>query len=111
MNIITKDTAIAIAMTHREIENGTKLLEKIAEDKRWHESVDIRDAFGRQRQLQLGIPSGENAHQLYDLSWDLARPVIEAHIAKKRAHLVELTAIARMEMDGLTASAHEATQG
>lgn len=102
MNVITKETAVEIAYTHREIENGTKLLEKILEDKKWHRgAVDIRDAFGRPRELQLGIPSGENATQLYGLSWDLARPVIEAHIGKMQAKLVELSAIARMEMDGL----------
>lgn len=100
--MISKDTAVQIAYAYRDIETGEELLNKIIKDMRHGEKdVDLRDAFGRKRGLELGIPSGSGSTRLYQLSWDLAQPVIVAHIAKVRARLAELNAIARMEMDGL----------
>ena len=58
----------------------------------------LKDAFGRVRQLQLGIPSGENAHRIFDVSPVLAESVIRAHIENKRAELVEANERARIEL-------------
>lgn len=99
--MIRKETAVQIAYAYRDIEAAEELLKKIRDDNRRDRDVDIRDAFGRRRGLQLGVPSGENSTRLYDLSWDLAEPVIEAHIGQMKARLIELSAIARMELDGL----------
>lgn len=102
---ITKETAWAIAAAHREIEAAKTLLDKMAEAKKWNETLDLRDAFGRQRGLQLGVPTSDNGHRLFDVSPDLAKYVIETHVAKMHARLGELAAIARMELDGVAAAA------
>ena len=58
----------------------------------------LKDCFGRAQSLQLGIPSGENSHRLFNVSPSLAESVIKAHIADKRAELVEVNEDARIEM-------------
>lgn len=65
--MITRETAAAIWSAYREIEAGEKLLADMAAE-RERMKVDrhaptLRDAFGRVRQLQLGIPSGDNGHE------------------------------------------------
>ena len=52
----------------------------------------------RVRQLQLGIPSGEDSHRLLDVSPVLAESVIRAHIQNKRAELAEVNERARIEL-------------
>lgn len=100
--MITRDTAAAIWNAYREIEAGEKLLSDMAKER---ERLDVdkhaptlRDAFGRVRQLQLGIPSGENGHRLLDVSPVLAESVIRAHIQNKRAELAEVNERARIEL-------------
>ena len=100
--MITQETCAAIYAAHREIIAGEKLLEDM---KAQRERMDadkyaptLKDAFGRVRQLQLGIPSGENAHRLFDVSPVLAESVIRAHIENKRAELVEANERARIEL-------------
>ena len=100
--MITQETCAAIYSAHREIIAGEKLLEDM---KAQRERIDadkyaptLKDAFGRARQLQLGIPSGENAHRLFDVSPVLAESVIRAHIENKRAELVEANERARIEL-------------
>ena len=83
---ISMKTAHALAIAHREIEVAEKLLEevKVAAD-RMGRGSDIRDAFGRtQHGLQLGVPSGDNGHRLFNLPFSICGPVIEAHIAQQR---------------------------
>lgn len=99
--MITQDTAKRIAIAYGEIEAGEKLLADVkkAVESRGHE--DIRDAFGRtQRGLQLGVPSGENAHRLFNLPFELAGPVIEAHIAQTRVKIAALCELAAAELAG-----------
>ena len=100
--MIKQETCAAIYAAHREIIAGEKLLEDM---KTQRERMDadkyaptLKDAFGRVRQLQLGIPSGENAHRLFDVSPVLAESVIRAHIENKRAELVEANERARIEL-------------
>lgn len=104
MGLITKDTAMGIALAYQEIERGEKLMADVRKGladrkERWGgDNADIRDAFGhRHRELQLGVPSGQTGHQLCGVSYELAVPVIEAHIAKMHAQLSALSALATVE--------------
>lgn len=100
--MISKETATDIAYAYREVETAEKLLEKISETISRREVPDLRDAFGRQRGLQLGVPSSESGHTLYDVPWNLAKPIIEAHIASKKALISALTEKARVEISSQT---------
>ena len=101
MKDIAEDTARQIAFCYREIEVGTKLLMQIEGAIRDRKPPDIRDAFGRaQNGLQLGVPSGESGHRLFNVPWSLAQPIIEAHVASQRAALRALSVKAMAEMDG-----------
>lgn len=97
--MITEDTARKIALAYREIETGEQLLTEINEAVSRRVAPDIRDAFGRQADgLQLGVPSGNNGQRLFNVPWNLARPVIEAHIAQQRAVVAALSQKARAEL-------------
>ena len=96
---IIKQTAHDIALSYREVETAQKLLSEIEESISRREAPDIRDAFGRRHDgLQLGVPSGNNGHRLYDVPWSLAKPVIEAHIARQTAVIAALSEKARGEL-------------
>ena len=102
--MITQETAALIYAVYREIEAGEKLLSDMKEI-RQREGLDktaptIKDAFGRPRHLQLGIPSGENCHRILDVSPVLAESVIRAHIENKRAELATVQERARIELEG-----------
>jgi hypothetical protein len=101
--MISKDTAMSIALAYREIEAAEKLLADIDEARRRHQMPDMRDAFGRpQGGLQLGVPSGENGQRLFNVPWSMAKPVIETHIAQQRAIIEALCEKARIELgDGV----------
>lgn len=102
--MITQETCAAIYSAHREILAGEKLLEDMQKERERigfdgdKHAPTLKDHFGRVRQLQLGIPSGENAHRLFDVSPKLAESVIRAHIENKRAELVEANERARIEL-------------
>ena len=105
--MISNETIERIWHCKREIEAGTKLLVDMAEVRKQEEDrmnrlaktePTLKDAFGRRRQLQLGIPSGENGHRLFDVSPQLAESVIKVHIANKTAELAEATEQARIEL-------------
>lgn len=105
--MITRETAERIWRAYREIETAEKLLKDMAEvreqefrweqDKKKHEPT-LKDAFGRRQHLQLGIPSGESSHRLFNVSPQLADSVIKAHIANKQKELVEAQESARIEL-------------
>lgn len=106
--MITQDTAAALWTAHREIITGEKLLadmraerEKPFADREKH-APTLKDAFGHRRQLQLGIPSGESGHRIFDVSPQLAESVILAHIANKKAELAEVNERARIELSTLS---------
>ena len=99
--MITQETIANIWHAHREIAAGEKLLEDIADALKWEcdkTAPLLKDAFGRKRQLQLGIPSGENSHRLFDVAPSLAVHIIRAHIANKKAELVAANEAAKIEM-------------
>ncbi len=96
--LISKETCERIWCCYREIESGKKLLGTMTEALARGDEPTLKDAFGRQRQLQLGIPSGESGHRLYDVPPQLATSVIRAHIAEKERALVEFNEQARIEL-------------
>lgn len=102
---ISKQTATDIALAYREVETAEKLLADVREqmDRYVHGGADIRDAFGRvQHGLQLGVPSGENGHRLFNVPFALAAPIIEAHIAMQTSIIKALTEKAKIEMASLS---------
>jgi hypothetical protein len=101
MTMITKETATDIALAYREIDAAEKLLTDVREAMDRFSGKDLRDVFGRRAEgLSLGVPSGDNGRQLFNLPHTVAIPVIEAHIVQCRAKIVALTEKARGEMAG-----------
>ncbi len=100
--MISKNTAMDIALAYREIEAADEILKSVRDAMTDHgRQTDIRDAFGRTRHgLEMGVPSGNNGHRLFNVPYALAVPVIEAHIAQSRAKIVAPTEKARHEIDG-----------
>lgn len=97
-SLISKNTAMDIALAYREVESAEKLLEEIEEALKHQQTPDIRDAFGRhQGGLQLGVPHGQNGQRLFNVPWALSRPILEAHIAEHKAIIVTLTQKAMSE--------------
>jgi len=105
--MLSDETIERIWSCKREIVTGQKLLNDMAETrKREDERMNriskteptLKDAFGRRQHLQLGIPSGENGHRLFDVAPQLAESIIRAHIANKTAELTEATEQARVEL-------------
>ena len=89
---ISKQVATDIALAYREIESAQALLDQITEAMSRHQAPDIRDAFGRRQDgLQLGVPSGNNGHRLFNVPWAVCKPVIELHIASQKAIISALT--------------------
>lgn len=96
--MIAKETAMDIALAYREVETAERLLADLVEARERNTTPDIRDAFGRlQGGLQLGVPSGNSGHRLFNVPWALARPIIEAHIAQQRSLIAALNEKARIE--------------
>lgn len=90
--MITKDTAMSIALAYREVETAETLLAQINDAMTRREAPDIRDAFGRHQDgLQLGVPSGSGGHRLFNVPWSMARPIIETHIAQQKAIIATLS--------------------
>ena len=106
--MISQETAGRIWNCYREIAAGEKLLEDMAESQSQYRDVraeTLKDAFGDRRHLSLGVPSGDSCRQMFDVAPGLAKSVIKAHIANKRAELAEANEQARIElMDGDLAS-------
>ena len=104
--MLSKEVCQQIWHCHREIETGEELLKEVEEiattnQKRrssGESEKSLKDVFGRDSKLQLGVPSGENSHRLFSVSYELAKPVIETHIANKKLELAELNQIAKLEV-------------
>jgi hypothetical protein len=100
MTTITMDTAAAIWKAHREIEAAKNMLVEIRDRKKAGDDPNPLDGFGRRRQYELGVPHGDNGHRLFGLSPELALHIIEAHITRKQAELVEACTRAALELNG-----------
>ena len=100
--MITQETAARIWNAHREIETGKKMLEDVAKEQEKRRldydkhGPTLRDAFGHRRHFQLGVPSGEDGHRLFEVSPMLAESCIRAHIENKRRDLAEANEAARI---------------
>jgi hypothetical protein len=88
--MITQDLAWRIWCCYREIEVSTNLVKKLSVEMAGDKLPDLRDSFGHRRNLQLGVPSGDNCHRIFDLDANLALAVIRAHIANKNEELLIL---------------------
>lgn len=100
--MISQETAGKIWNCYREIAAGEKLLADMEQsakecdgDSRYE---TLKDAFGRRRGIQMGVPSGDNCHRLLDVEPSLAKSVIRAHIATMHAKLAEANEQARIEI-------------
>ena len=115
--MIDQMLAGAIWDCHREIVAAEKLLTDLAqveEELRRNgdqQFAQLRDAFGRRKNLTLGIPSGESSHRLFDVAPELAKSVIRAHMANKQAELVRLNEQAWIALGELRSTVHEASNG
>ena len=101
--MITKETCVKIWNAHNEIEKANKLLSDMAKnlkDDKDKSAPTLRNAFGENQGLQLGVPSGHDSHYLYNVSSALAVKVIEEHIKFNEIRLEELNAIAKIELLG-----------
>jgi hypothetical protein len=99
--MISQETISLIWSAHREIEAGEKLLEDLAKTRAYEPdryAPTLKDHFGYKRHLQLGVPSGEDSHRIFDVSPVLAESVIRAHIQNMRARLAEANERARIEL-------------
>lgn len=96
---ITVQTARDIWIAYDEIAKGEKLIADMEKQLAEYQDPNPRDAFGRQRCLQLGVPSGDNSHRLFDVQPKLAIAVIKAHVAEKRAFLDVACERARAELE------------
>ena len=101
--MISSETIERIWKCKREILVGNKILSDMEEltKKAWPSETaeKLRDAFGRQQDLQLGIPCGDTSHRLLNVSPLLAVSVIKAHIANKEAQLGEAHEQAKSELN------------
>ena len=97
---ISKQTAHDIALAYREIEIAEALLKEISETMERRETPDIRDAFGRRVDgLELGVPTNSNSKRMFNVPWNLARPIIESHISGQRQLIAALTEKVRIELE------------
>lgn len=101
--MISSETAIDIALAHREVKAAKELLERVTEamSRGDFQKNDLRDAFGRRVDgLQLGVPSGDSGHRLFTVSWVVAKPIIEMHIAECETRIKVLSQKAIAEARG-----------
>lgn len=98
--MITQDTAAKIWNCYREIEACKKLQADLKEAGKFGEAQTLKDVFGRGRNLELGIPSGDNSHRILQLRPKLAEIIIHAHIKEVESDLIAMNELARHEIDG-----------
>ena len=101
--MITRETAAQIWDCYREIDTAKNLLSDI-EETRKEERIEkfaptLKDAFGRRKNLQLGVPIGSDGHRLFNVDPRLAESVIRAHIANKESELKRAQEQARIELN------------
>lgn len=99
--MISKETCVKIFHCHDEIEKAQKLINEMGESLKNDKEKNpptFRDAFGEMRGLQLGVPSGQDAHRLFSVNPELGIKIIEQHIIDKQKRLEELMAIAKIEL-------------
>ncbi len=105
--MLSREIAAEVWRCYRELEAAEKLLVDIAEienrnKERFHGNgrfeKGLKDVFGREQELQLGVPSGENGHRLFGVSIELGKSVIRAHIANTNKTMAEVQERAKIEL-------------
>lgn len=96
--MISKATASALWCAYDEIDKAESLIKEMEGRMKEGKDPNPRDPFGRRGNLQLGVPSCESSHRLYDVAPKLAMSVIRAHIASKKAELAIVNEQARLEL-------------
>lgn len=95
MSLISMELAHRIWLAHREIAVGTKLRDELLSKIDSGEDPTPIDEFGRRRNFQLGVPSGDHGHRLLNVEPALAVEIIDAHVAAQRSELAAACAEAR----------------
>lgn len=102
MGQISMDTLERIYRAKRDIDAANSLIklidEHVAERKRDTSSRWIKDAFGRERQMELGVPMESGSLRCYSVAPELASVVLRAHVARQEALLAEANECARVEL-------------
>lgn len=97
--ILSKELASRIWLAHQEIENATKLRDDMKSAIEKGRDPNPRDGFGRRRNLELGVPSGDSSQRCFNVDPKLAIHVIEAHIVNQQKELADASIAARIELD------------
>lgn len=102
--MLTQETASAIYFCRQNILNAQKLLTDMAalEEQQKKSFPDrqlrLKDVFGRERAtLELGVPSGNSGHRIFNVEYDLAKIIIEAQIKSYETSLAALNVLAAKE--------------
>ncbi len=98
--MITKETCQKIWSCHDGIEKCHKLLADMKKELERTGDERLIDAFGSKKGLQLGVPSGDSSHRIFNVRIDLAMKIIEAHIEDNETELIRLKSIAEIELKG-----------
>lgn len=98
--MITKKTASEIWTCQDGIEKCHKLITDMKKELEKTGDERLIDAFGRKRGLELGIPSGESGHIIFNVRIDLAMKIIEANIEDNENKLKKLKGLAEIELKG-----------
>lgn len=98
--MITKETARRIYNAYSEIESCDKLMKDMKEAIAKTGEPKLLDGFGHRKGLQLGVPSGDSGHRLFQVDPDLAVAIIERHREQQEELLNELRSHAIIELKG-----------
>lgn len=96
--MISKKTAAEVYNCYYEIEKGKKLLNDLKESLIKTGEFKLKDSFGVQRGLQLGIPDSDSRTRLLDVPSELAIDIIERHIKSRQDKLKELEKLCIFEL-------------
>lgn len=101
--MISQQTAGRIWDCYREIAAAQSLLGDMEKTAREFPNdvrcETVKDAFGRHKNLSLGVPMSSGSERLFNVAPALAKSVITAHIAAKKAELFDANEQARIELD------------
>ena len=98
--MITQETASRIWTCYREIEEGKKFLEELAERIKKAEDQTPLDPDGKLKtKCEFSLPLKDCGHyRLYGVNPKLSLSIVRAHIAEKERELVEANEQARIEL-------------
>ena len=103
--MLSMKTCEQMYSAYREIAVAENLLQEMNDLKEKYRDRDkngylpLKDVFGRESNLSLGIPCGKDSQKLVDVHPILAEAIISAHINNKKAELLEINERARVEID------------